>query len=179
MAQQQLEAPKKVPARNDLKSSPLYKGSRATHLQNRDPNFVYEWKTTDENHPHSLKASGCLEEHERGHAVGGFVSIGGWEVVQRSSNDKVLQAETREDQGKPVDTLIRRGRQVLCRLPREEHAKYQVAEQAYQEAIEKQIYSPERSGDRTASMTAVVSRDENADRMQMLRDSGHPIPGIS
>jgi hypothetical protein len=179
MADRQADEPKKVPPRNDLRKSPLYKGSRAAELAGRDPDFVYEYKTLDENHPQCLDKSGALSEHEYGKDVSGFVQVKPWEVVNRQNDSRVKQAEPREDQGKPIDTRVRRGNQVLCRLPREEHEKYAVADAAYTDFIEKQIFSPERRGDGEARMTAVVSRDIAADRTQLLRSAGHPIPGIS
>ena len=171
--------PKTVPALNDLKSSPLYKGSRAAELAGRDPGFKYEYKTLDENHPQCLAKSGALTVHEYGKDVSGFVQVEGWEVVNRQTDPRVRPAEVREDQGKPIDTRIRKGNQALFRLPADEHAKYGIADAAYSDFIEKQIYSPERRGDGEASMTAVVSRDVTADRTQLLRAAGHSIPGIS
>lgn len=169
---------KTVPPRNDLKKSPLYKGSRAADLAGRDPNFVYEYKTLQEDHPHCLDKTGQLHEHEHGTQVGGYVQIRGWDVVSRQTDPRVRPMETREDQGKPIDTRIMKGKQVLCRMPREEHEKYTLADAAYSEFIEKQIFSPERRGDGQAHMTAVVSKDPNADKLQMLRNAGHSVPGI-
>lgn len=170
---------KKVPPRNDLKPSPLYKGSRAAELAGRDPGFKYEYKTLDEKHPHCLDKTGQLHEHEHGNEATGYVQIKGWDVVNRQTDPRVRQVETREDQGKPIDTRIRKGNQVLCRIPVEEHEKYAIADAAYDDFIEKQVFSPEHRGDGTASMTAVVSRDINADRTRMLINAGHTIPGIS
>ena len=168
---------KEVPARNNLKKSPLYANSRANEITNRDPNFVYEWKTTDPDHPSALSNTGQLSDHEYGNSVGGFVAMPGWQVVQRAANDKAAQLAPRSDDGKPIDTVVRHGKQVLCRMPRDEYEKYSVADDAYQEAMERAIYSPERGGDGTVRMTAIVSRDTEADRVKMLRDAGHTIPG--
>jgi len=176
----QPEGGKKAAApRNNLKGSVLRKYSQASQLQGQDPNFRYEWKTTDENHPHCVDKSGRLEEHEYGNQIGGFVTVGGWQPVTKQTDPRVRQKDVRDDQGKGVDTLVRRGKQILCRIPREEAEKYEIADKAYQDAIEKQLYSPERQGDGHARMTAVVSNDPNIDKMQLLRNSGHPIPGIS
>jgi hypothetical protein len=170
---------KVVPARNNFTKSDLRKNSRALDLQNRDPNFVYEYKATDPNHPFCLKKTGQLGEHEHGNQAGGFVTIQGWQPVHRQTDPNLAPLEAREDQGKPIDTTIRYGSQILCRMPRDEYEKYAVADGAYQDAIQKQVFSPERSGDGTARMTAVVSDDPNADRIAMLRNSGHPVPGIA
>jgi len=76
-----------------------------------------------------------------------------------------------------VDTVARYGKQVTCRLPKREHAKYALVEQAYQTMVEKQIYEPDRIRTGQTSLTTVVSKDENADHMQLLREGGHPMPG--
>lgn len=173
------DTPKKVPPRNDLKPSPLYKGSRASDLAGRDPNFRYEYKTLDEHHPHCLDKTGQLHEHEHGTQVGGYVQVRPWEVVNRQTDPNVRQVEARQDQGKPIDTRVRKGNQVLCRIPVEEHEKYGIADAAYSDFIEKQIFTPERRGDGNAHMTAVVSRDPDVDQLQLLRNAGHPVPGIA
>lgn len=179
MAEQVTGGGKNVaPSRNNMKSSVLRKHSQASHLQGLDPNFRYEWKTTDENHPHCVDKSGKLEDHEHGTALGGYITIGGWQPVTKAIDPRVRQ-DKRDDQGKGVDSVIRRGKQILCRMPIGEHDKYALADSAYQNALQKQIYSPDRLGDGNARMTAVVSDDPNVDKMKLLRDSGHAVPGIS
>lgn len=165
----------RVPARNDLKSSALYRNSRANELQKRDPNYVYQWFSLDPNHPQYVGR--YLSEHEVGSSVSGFATIAPWEVVQRTTDPRVAQVEPRTDQGKPIDSTVRHGNQILARLPKEEHEKYAQADCAYQDKLEDSIYSPERTRSPTVSMTAVVSKDEHADPQQMLRQSGHPLPG--
>ena len=165
------------PPRNNLKSSVLYKTSRANQIQGEDKDFVYEWKTTHEDHPGSLKNTGQLHEHEFGSDLGGYVMLPGWQVVQRAAGDKADQAEAREDQGKPIDTLVRRGKQILCKMHKSEHAKYRIAEEARQNELERQMYQTERQGDKDALMSTSLSRDENADHIQMLKRAGHTMPG--
>lgn len=176
MAEKQPEPPKKVPARNDFQSDVLYRNSRATQLQNRDPDFVYESFSTDPASPAYIGQR--LVHHERGNAASGYVMVAPWEVVNSQTDADVRHLDPREDQGKATDTVARYGNQIVCRLPKGEHAKYQVAEAAMQSLIEKTIYEPDRLRDgRTATLTTVVSRDENADHMDMLRKAGHPMPG--
>lgn len=170
------EQPKRKPAppRNDFKSSVLYKNSRALELQNRDPEYVYEAFSTDPDSPAYIGKR--LVSHERGNPSSGYVSVGAWEVVHSQTDKAVRQLDPREDQGKPIDTVMRYGRQVMCRIRRDEHAKYAVAEQAGQEALERQLYEPDHLDAGNARMTAVVSRDENIDRDELLRRSGQPLP---
>ncbi len=165
----------KAPPRNDFTSDALYRNSRATELQGRDTGFVYESFSTDPASPAYI--GNRLTQHERGNPATGFVMVGPWEVVQSMTDKGVRALDPRTDQGAPVDTVARYGRQVVCRLPAKEHAKYAIVEDAYQRMIEKQIYEPDRIRDGQTSLTTVVSRDENADRIELLRQGGHPMPG--
>jgi hypothetical protein len=170
---------KKVPPRNDLKASALYRNSRALELQNRDPDFVYQYFSVDPGNPVSLQGkTSKLHQHEYGTPRGGHVMVGAWEVVHSQSDANVRALAPREDQGKPVDTVVRYGRQVLCRIPRSEHEKYAIADAAAAEAQEREIYSPDRHTTATTDLTTVVSKDENANQMAMLKQSGHRMPGI-
>lgn len=169
------QAPPKVPPRNDFTSDGLYRNSRSTELQGRDSGFVYETFSTDPASPAYI--GNRLTPHERGNPATGFVMVGPWEVVHSQTDKDVRALDPRTDQGAQVDTVARYGKQVTCRLPKREHAKYALVEQAYQTMIEKQIYEPDRIRSGQTSLTTVVSKDENADHMQLLRDGGHPMPG--
>jgi hypothetical protein len=169
------DKPKQVPPRNDLGASALYRNSRALDLQNRDPNFVYQYFSTDVENPVYLGKK--LAPHEHGTARGGFTLVAPWEVVHSQSDKDVRALAPREDQGKPVDTVVRYGRQVLCRLPRAEYEKYAEADAADAAAREREIYQPDRLQTATTALTAMVSADENANPLAMLKASGHPMPG--
>jgi hypothetical protein len=69
------------------------------------------------------------------------------------------------------------GRQKLCRIHKSEYAKYKAVETAYQGKVEEQIYSPDSINNGQTAMTTVVSKDENIGHMELLRQSGHPMPG--
>ena len=167
---------KVVPPRNNFESDALYRNSRATELQNRDPDYVYENFSTDPESPAYIGKR--LAPHERGNNASGFVMVKAWEVVSSQTDANVRALDPREDQGRPVDTVARYGRQVTCRIRREEHAKYALADQAYEALMEKQIYDvPDRRRDGRTSLTTTVSRDEDADHIDMLRRAGHPLPG--
>lgn len=178
MAEKESGAQQKIaPARNEPKKPVLSRNSRALELQGRDPEYHYEFLSTDPKHPSFIEHK--LNEYEIGDHLSGYAVVEGWEVVHRNTDRKVAQVEARTDQGKPVDTTIKHGSQVLCRIRKSEYEKHRLVEQARQTALEDQIYSPERQGDGQAFMTAVVSRDEATDRTQLLRQAGHPMPGIS
>jgi len=168
------QAPKKAPPRNDFKTAALYKNSRALELQGRDPDYHYEYLSTNPEHPSYIEKK--LRAHEIGNQASGFATVDGWEVVH-ANNDRALPVERRDDQGKPVDSTVRYGRQVLCRIRRDEHAKYKLAEEAYQNVLEKQIYEPDHARFGSNALTSVVSRDEHIDQMELLKKSGHQIPG--
>lgn len=176
MADKSGEPRKVAPPRNNFESDALYRNSRATELQNRDPDYVYENFSTDPDSPAYIGKR--LVPHERGNAASGFVMVKAWEVVSSQTDAAVRALDPREDQGRPVDTVARYGRQVTCRLARTEHAKYRMADQAYEEMQERQIYEmPDRLRDGRTALTTTVSRDENADHIDMLRKAGHPLPG--
>lgn len=166
---------KTVPPRNDFGSAVLYRNSRATEMQGRDQDYVYESFSTDPESPAYIGKR--LTPHERGNPASGYVMVGAWEVVSSQTDANVRALDPREDQGKAVDTVARYGRQIVCRIRKEEHAKYRAVDEAYERLIERQIYEPDRVRERNTALTTVVSRDENADHMEMLRRSGHPMPG--
>ena len=125
------DAPKRVPSRNNLTEKPvLYKQSKANQLQGRDQEFHYEFLPTDPRHPQWVENK--LRRHEYGYAATGYVEVEPWEVVHSETDPAVRQELAREDQGKPIDTKIWRGTQILCRIPKSEHAKYGIADAAYQ-----------------------------------------------
>lgn len=173
MAEKDGAQQKIAPARNELKSSgTLYRNSRASELQGRDPDFHYEYLSTDPKHPSYI--GNKLHQYEIGDQSSGYALVEGWDVVHRNSDSKVSVVEARTDQGKPIDTTIRKGTQILCRVRKSEHDKHKQVEVARQTALQAQIYSPERLGDSEASMTAVVSPNGSADQVELLRAAGHP-----
>lgn len=174
MAAPSAEAPKTVPKRNDPKPSPLYRNSRATELLGEDPDFVYQTFSEDADSPAYIGKR--LTQHERGEPNGYKVMVGPWEVCHSQTDAKVRSLDPRTDQGKPVDTVQRYGRQIRCRIHKEEFAKYALVEEANQGLREKAIFEPDRRG----AMTALVmngDRDET-ERMNALADAGHPMPGV-
>jgi hypothetical protein len=167
----------KVPPRNNLASTVLRKRSRSNELEGRNPDFVYQYFYDGPELAHPGHINRKIHPHEHGTALGGFVDLPGWQVCHAQTDRQVKQAELREDQGKPVDTVIRRGRQVLCRMPREEFAKYGVADAADVEARSKMYHEPDRMRRPGAAMTVALSEEEGADGMEMLIAAGHPMPG--
>jgi hypothetical protein len=176
--QPQTEAPKKVPPRNNLARTVLRKQSRSNELQGRDPDFVYQYFYAGDDLSHPGHIDRKTRPHEHGTDLGGYVDLPGWEVCHAQTDRKVAQAEIRQDQGKPVDTLIRRGRQVLCRMHKDEHAKYAVADHADIEARRKAYMEPDRVRRPGSAMTVALSSEEgDPDTIDMLKQAGHPMPG--
>lgn len=172
------EAPKRktAPPRNDMKSAGLYKNSRALELQNRNPDFEYQYFSTDPESPAYIGSR--LKAHERGSAQGGYVMIDGWEVVHSQTDPDARPVQMRDDQGKGIDSRVTYGRQILCRLPKTEHAKYALAEEATAAVMKKQIYSADRLNDGAGTkLTSVVTEDESVDKFDLLAQSGHNVPG--
>jgi hypothetical protein len=173
MAQATGEAtPKKVPQRNDLDSDRVYANTRAAELMGQHPDFVYQRFTTDVESPGYI--GGRLRRHEYG-KPGAYVMVGAWQQVNEITDPDTKAVEARTDQGHAIDTVQRHGRQITCRIHKSEFAKYGKADEVYLKQREKDLFAADKIRGRQASMTAVVSNDDNADRNQMLREAGHPL----
>lgn len=162
-----------VPARTELKKVTLERNSRALELQGRDPRFVYQAFSTEPDHPSYIGKR--LRRHEIGDQFSGFATVEPWEICQDALNEKVAALDPRTDQGQKIDSTLRYGRQIVCRLPVEEFAKYEAVDTARSKRMSEQIYaSPDTIRQRGASMTTVVSREDVADPATLLRQAGHP-----
>jgi hypothetical protein len=173
------ETPKRVPKRNDVKQpSVLYRNSRATELTGRKDGFVYQHFSQDPKSPGYIGKK--LKDHEYGPAHGLKAMIGPWEVCHSQTDKDVRALDPRTDQGKPVDTTLRYGEQITCRIPEEEFAKYALVDEANAKERERQLHSPDTMRGRTASMTAVVMDGDQDEigRGQALMQAGHPLPGM-
>lgn len=174
------ETPKTVPKRKDQKPSPLYRNSKATELRGEDPDFVYTSFSPDVDSPGYIGKR--LSPHEIGTPNGWKAMVAAWEPVHSQTDANVRAMDPRTDQGAKVDTLQRYGRQIRCRLPKEEYAKYAQVEEANQKEREKQLHAPDQNRYRQGStMTAMLLEDDQDEgaRTQALIDAGHPIPGMA
>ncbi len=180
MAAEPTAEPKRVPRRNDQKPTGMYRNSRATELFGQDPDYVYQSFSPDADSPGYI--GNRIVEHETGEPNGWKQMVGAWEVCHSQTDRGVRAMDPRTDQGKPVDTVQRYGRQIRCRIHKDEFAKYGQVEERNQKDREKQLMTPDRVNHRQgSSVTAVVlegDQDEGS-RNQALIDAGHPIPGVS
>lgn len=112
--------PKKVPAKTEMKLTPLSKERPA--ILGKDPNFHYEYLSTDPKHPSYIGRK--LAQHALGDDAVGYTVADAWEPVHAETDPAVKLLGKRDDQGGPVDTLARHGAQVLCRTTHENAAKY-------------------------------------------------------
>lgn len=129
---------KTLPARNSLSDAPvLRKDSQASRIRGEDPDYRYEYFSTDPVHPSYIGKK--IEEHEIGDNSVGFVTVGAWEICQKTTDPRVAQMTPREDQGKGVDSTIRLGNQRLCRIHKSEYAKYKLVEDARRKAERKSL----------------------------------------
>lgn len=170
------EPTKKVaPPRNELPKVELSRNSRASELQGRDPAYHYEYfaaDPSDSDHPSYIGSK--LRDHEIGDEQVGYAVVKAWEVC--SAKGPTVPVDPRTDQGKPVDTTIRKGRSVLCRIPKAEHAKYQAVENARIEARSKGLFGkPDRVAGVGTTVTALNSHDMTADPAALLKAAGHPM----
>jgi len=173
------EKPKTVPARADVTPSGLYRNTRTTELLGDDPNFVYQTFSQDPESPAFIGKR--LSQHEIGEPNGWKAMVGAWEVCHSQTDRDVRALDVRTDQGKQVDTVQRYGRQIRCRIPKAEFAKYAQVAQTNQKEREKQLFEPDQLRGNQASMTALVMNgdQDEASRTQALINAGHPIPGVA
>jgi hypothetical protein len=163
--------PETVPARKDPPKVDIYSQSRASQLAGHDPNFEYQEFSENPEHPSFIGKK--LRDHEYGSPAAGYCMIKGWEVVKRGD---VIQGKARADQGAGVDTLIRNGRSILCRLPKDEHAKYALMDNRALDQQAKRLQSMSRSGGQlvgmkeTLSMGTMESGAQSADITEMLKE---------
>lgn len=129
-----IEVVETVAPRNDPNPLAPYAKSQALQLSGMDPAFAYEWFRQDQ-----LKVK--LSRHEIGSEATGYLMVEPWEVV---SVGDVGQGRAREDAGKPLDTKVTNGELILCRTPKDNHAKYGVIEAANDSLIDKRLSQGER-----------------------------------
>lgn len=124
---------KTLPARNPLSDAPVFrKDSQASKLRGEDPDYRYEYFSTDPTHPSYIGKK--LEEHEIGNDEVGYLTVGAWDVCSKTVDPRVAQMAPREDQGKGTDTTIKLGTQRLCRIHKSEYKKYKDVEDAKRKA---------------------------------------------
>lgn len=160
-----------VPARNDLKKVPLVRNVQGSRLRDQDPNYHYEWFSDDPEHPSYIGRK--TEPHDYGHKPVGYTEVGPWEVVHRNTDRDVDQVQARTDQGAGVDTVKRHGRMILARIHKDEYAKYAAMDEEYARFRERALDDSKRFG--RESVVTRVSRDEDANVSDVLRDSGVPV----
>lgn len=179
MADTSGESPKRVPKRNDQKPTGLRRNTQSTAWVGDDPDFVYQTFSQDPESPGYIGKR--LTVHQTGQPNGWVQDVAAWEVCHSQTDANVRALDPRTDQGKPIDTIQRYGRQIRCRLPKEEYAKYAETERANQLERERQLMTADRINHRQGtSVTAMVlngDQDEGA-RTQALIDAGHPVPGM-
>lgn len=124
-----------VPPRNDPKALEPYGKSRALELAGRDPGFEYQWFRKDQLPTKTVP-------HEIGRPDVGYLMVDAWEVVHKTKG--LEQGRSRDDAGKPVDTVMTNGELVLCRLPKSEFAKYAVIDRKTDELISKRLTGGEK-----------------------------------
>lgn len=161
--------PKTVAPRNNLKKNiPIVK--QRPDLEGLDPAYRYERFSLDPRHPSFVGRK--LNERAIGDDSIGWKVIPdgeGWEVVHRESDPRVAQLGIRDDQGKAVDTTIRHGNTVLCRMPKETWAQtYEWADKARVDEDAKRMATGETEHFGNHQLKARVSSDESAEIGEIL-----------
>jgi len=164
------------PDRDAWKRVELTRNSRAHELQGREPGFHYESFSLEPDHPSYIGKR--LVPHEIGDQRTGFVTVAAWETCTAAVNSKVSALEPRTDQGKPIDTTVRYGRQITCRIPLSEYAKYEAVDKRRAAKRHEDLFaSPDRVGVPGAAVTTINSENANAEWQGELARAGHPMPG--
>lgn len=148
--------PKKVPPKNELKATPLSKERPA--ILGQDKNFHYEYLSTDPKHPSYIGKK--LTQHALGDDAVGWTVADAWEPVQATTDPAVALLGKRDDQGGPVDTLVRHGAQILCRTTHENAAKYTTVHDARVELNSKGLSGREKHGGGVATARSVREGEE-------------------
>jgi hypothetical protein len=163
--------PETVAPRKDPPSIDIYPSSRASEISGQDPNFVYEFFSDNPEHPSFIGER--LKAHERGSPAAGYTMVAPWEIVRKGD---VKQGQKRADDSAGVDSKITHGRMILCRIPKTEHAKYQIMSERALDQQAKRLQSMSRSGGQlvgmkeTLSMGTMESGAQSADITEMLKE---------
>lgn len=115
---QVVESPSYFKAPESPEGTSVYGAPETDLIPSKDPNFVYQWVLRDH-------LSNYLRPRKVGDPATGFETMSAWEVV-RDDNAAEL-GRTRDDNGKPVDSLLQHGRMVAIRIPASEYAKLERA----------------------------------------------------
>ena len=130
MAKQSVQEGDIVAPRHDPSPLEPYAKSKALELAGQSPDFEHHWFRRDE-------LAEKLRPHEIGDKHVGFLMVDAWEVVDNTKG--VTQGRSRDDAGKPVDTVMTNGELILCRTRKENHAKYAVIEKLRDNMIDKRL----------------------------------------
>lgn len=164
------------PDRDAWKKVELSRNSHAHDLQGREPGFQYESFSLEPDHPSYIGKR--IVPHEIGDQRTGFVTVAAWEPCTAAVNAKVTALEVRTDQGKPIDTTVRYGRQITCRIPMAEYAKYEAVDKRRSAQRHKDLFeTPDHVGVSGARVTTVNTENENTEWQTELVRAGHPMPG--
>tara|TARA_R110000868_G_scaffold184783_1_gene426431 strand:+ start:607 stop:1119 length:513 start_codon:yes stop_codon:yes gene_type:complete len=129
----------KVAPRNSFKKQPVFVKA-TTVSEGEEPGYKYQWvEERDINHPQHV--SKYMRRQRIGSADVGFAEVEGWEVVHIKPEE--LKGRPRDDQGKPVDTVMRHGSLVKIRTSADNFAVYEEFERLKDELRAKRL----RQGD--------------------------------
>jgi hypothetical protein len=141
-----------VAPRNDPPKVDIYSRSRAHEIEGKNPGFHYEYFSQDPKHPSYV--GNRLRKHEIGDPQAGYAMVDAWEVVH---DGEVQQGRKRADDTKGVDTTVTHGGLILCRTPKENHAKYQAINDRRSEQSQRMLTAGEKSGNRFVSLRTRVA----------------------
>jgi hypothetical protein len=165
--------PKKVPKRSDVKPQGLIRNDGQVQVFGQDPDYVYQSFSQKEDHP------GWIGNFTRPHFYGQGQPwgqwVGPWEPVNAVTGREHVPA-TSTAQGAPVDTRqYGPGNQLVCRMHRDEYAKYQETDRKNSEERSNELRRPDVRRGSLQSLTTVLSGG-TVSPAEALAQAGHPMP---
>ncbi len=173
------ESPPSFPPRAPLKKVELSRNSQANTLRGEAAGFVYQSFSLEPDHPSYIGKK--IVRHEIGDSDVGYAVVEPWEVCSAAINEKVAQLDPRTDQGAKIDTTVRYGKQITCRLPEAEFEKYKAVDRARSERRGMDLFKrPDHVGAGGARVTTVNVEDDEgtASWQQKLAQAGVPNMGM-
>lgn len=165
--------PKKVPKRSDVKPQGLIRNDGQVQVFGQDPDYVYQAFSVNSDHP------GFIDNFTRPHFYGQGQPwgqwMGAWEPVN-SVTDRAQVPTTSTAQGAAIDTRQRGpGNQIVCRMHKDEHAKYQETDRKNAAERTTELRRPDQRRGELQSLTTTLTSG-TVSPAEALAQAGHPMP---
>jgi hypothetical protein len=164
-----------VPPKKKFTHARVALTSQEMELQGRDPQFRYQWMSTDPANPSNVYVK--TRRHElKSHSSQHYVVVERpWEVV--TDDRSGLRRIAGDAEGKSLDTTVRMGADlVLCRMPADEYEEtYATIDRISVREREKQIMAVDRVSHGKEKVFTAIDENEAEDHAEVLRRAGAPV----